>query len=564
MKKNQNIKKSLTKWRIITFIFFLLFVASIIFIFYRFKISSGVNNKNIKSAAKIIGLQFKSEEINQMKDGVKENLKKYNTIRKYSIKNSKSPAFNFSPLFLKSHIKDYSEKTDNRLTFKYLERPADIEDLAFASLDNLAYLIRTQKVSSVELTKMYLKRLKEYGPGLKCVVTLTEDLALKQAIMADKEIAAGRYKGKLHGIPWGAKDLIATKNIKTTWGAMPFKDQIPDYNATIVQKLNKAGAVLVAKLTTGALAWGDVWYGGKTKNPWDLKQGSSGSSAGPASATSAGLVGFSIGTETWGSIISPSTRCGVTGLRPTFGRVSRYGIMALSWTMDKAGPICRTAEGCGIVFKKIVGKDKRDPSTISFPFEWPVSKKISELRIGYLKSEFDKDYENKKFDKIILDKLENVGINLIPLELPEFPVNSLSFILNVEAAAAFDELTRSNMDDMMVRQVKNAWPNVFRHSRLVPAVEYIQANRLRRILMEEMNEKLENIDLYIAPTYGNPNLLLTNLTGHPSLVIPNGFDKKGHPVSITLTGNLLAEAEILMVGKAIQEVTGFHLQNPSF
>ena len=331
----------------------------------------------------------------------------------------------------------------------------------------------------------------------------------------------------MHGIPYGAKDLLAKKGYKTTWGAMPFKNQIIDQDATVIKKLNEAGAVLVAKLTMGALAWGDVWYGEKTRNPWDPEQGSSGSSAGSASATAAGLVPFAIGTETWGSIVSPSTRCGTTGLRPTFGRVSRAGAMALSWSMDKIGPICRSVEDCAIVFNAIYGPDGLDQSVQNYPFRYDSKTAINELRVGYIKSAFEQEYDNKVQDLASLDKLRDLGIELVPLELPKLPISAMSFILRAEAAAAFDELTRSNKDDELVRQISNAWPNVFRLSRFIPAVEYIQANRLRYLVIQEMKKITDQVDIYVTPSFEGDNLLLTNLTGHPCVVLPNGFNDQG-------------------------------------
>jgi Asp-tRNA(Asn)/Glu-tRNA(Gln) amidotransferase A subunit family amidase len=409
---------------------------------------------------------------------------------------------------------------------------------------------------------MYLERLKTYGPKFECVITITEELAIKQAQQADAEIAAGKYRGPLHGVPYGAKDLLATRGYKTTWGAMPYKDQMIDEDATVIKRLEQAGAVLVAKLTMGALAWGDVWYGGKTRNPWNLEQGSSGSSAGSASATAAGLVAFAIGTETWGSIVSPSTRCGVTGLRPTYGRVSRAGAMALSWSMDKIGPICRTVEDCALVFDAISGPDGIDQTVVDLPFNYNPNVKLGQLRIGYLKDAFEKDTVNVANNEAVLAKLRELGAELIPVELPDHPVSNLSFILSAEAAAAFDELTRSGKDDLMVRQIKNAWPNVFRTSRFIPAVEYIQANRVRYLVIQAMAKMMADIDVYVAPSFGS-NLLLTNLTGHPCVVVPNGFDKKGGPTSISFIGRLYDEATTLAVAKTYQDATDFHRRHPT-
>jgi Asp-tRNA(Asn)/Glu-tRNA(Gln) amidotransferase A subunit family amidase len=312
----------------------------------------------------------------------------------------------------------------------------------------------------------------------------------------------------------------------------------------------------------GALAWGDVWYGGKTRNPWDITKGSSGSSAGSASAVSAGLVPFAIGTETWGSIVSPSTVCGVTGLRPTYGRVSRTGAMALSWSMDKIGPICRNAEDLAIVFNTIYGPDEIDQTLYDVPFNYSNQINLSGLKIGYLKSDFDNEYDFYKNDSLTLKMIEDLGADLIPIELPKIDVTSLSFILSAEAAAAFDELTRTNQDKMLVRQIKNAWPNVFRSARLIPAVEYINANRIRSLLIGEMQDLMERVDVYLAPSWEGDNLLLTNLTGHPCVVLPNGFSEEGTPTSINFMGKLFDEGTLIAVAKAYQNATDHHLKHP--
>jgi Asp-tRNA(Asn)/Glu-tRNA(Gln) amidotransferase A subunit family amidase len=370
----------------------------------------------------------------------------------------------------------------------------------------------------------------------------------------------------MHGIPWGAKDLLAVKGYPTTWGAMPYKDQVIDYDATVVKRLEAAGAVLIAKLTLGALAWGDVWFGGKTRNPWDPEKGSSGSSAGPASATAAGLVGFSIGSETHGSIVSPCTVCGTTGLRPTFGRVSRYGAMALSWSMDKIGPICRTVEDCAVVLHSVAGRDGKDSTLVDVSFNWDASVGAKALKVGYVKSAFEEkrgDEQWKANDLATLDVLRGLGLKLVPVELPDYPIETMGLILSVEAAAAFDELTRSGNDDLLVRQIKNAWPNRFREARTVPAVEYIQANRLRTLVMNAMQEKLAGIDVYVCPSWVGRNLHLTNLTGHPAVVLPNGLRKEGTPSSISFVGRLFGEEKVLTLGKAYQDATSFHLKHPT-
>lgn len=519
-----------------------------------------ITQEIVAAAEKLIGLEFTEAERDSMLDGLKRNRDSYQRLREVPLDNSVPPALQFNPIPVGAEF-ETEQKPLVTSPAGTVERPENLEHLAFYSVGQLAELLRTQRVTSTELTQMYLDRLKKYGPKLECVVTLTEELALEQARRADLEIAAGNYRGPLHGIPYGAKDLLAVKGYKTTWGAMPYKDQVIDEDATVIQRLEQAGAVLVAKLTLGALAWGDVWYGGKTRNPWNLEQGSSGSSAGSAAATSAGLVGFAIGTETWGSIVSPSTRCGVSGLRPTYGRVSRAGAMALSWSMDKIGPIARTVEDCALIFDAIRGPDGIDQSVVDLPFNYDPRVDLSRLRIGYLEASFERDYPNKANDQATLEVLRNLGAELIPIDLPDFPVRSLSFILNAEAAAAFDELTRSGKDDLLVRQIKNAWPNVFRTCRFIPAVEYIQANRIRYLLIQKMAELMSQVDVYVAPSFG-VNLLLTNLTGHPAVVVPNGFNEEGSPTSITFTGDLYDEATVLAVAKKYQDATEFHLKHP--
>jgi len=522
---------------------------------------AGLMKSEVASAERLIGLTFTDAERDSMRDDVASNLESYQNLRGVPLDNATPPSLIFNPLPLGFEPSAGKSKlvTNPPVNTRV---PEDLEELAFYSVRDLAELIRTKKVTSTQLTVMYLERLKKHGPELECVVTLTEELALEQARKADEDIAAGRYRGYLHGIPYGAKDLLAVKGYKTTWGAEPYKDQVIDETATVVKKLERAGAVLIAKLTLGALAWGDVWYGGMTRNPWNLDQGSSGSSAGPAAATSAGLVAFAIGTETWGSIVSPSTRCGASGLRPTFGRVSRAGAMALSWSMDKIGPICRTVEDCAIVFEAIRGEDGIDQTVLDGSFEYDFRADLENLRVGYLRDVFDEDYVNHDRDAATLIELQELGVELIPMELPEYPVYSLSFVLSAEAAAAFDQLTRSNQDDSMVRQIKNAWPNVFRSSRFIPAVEYIQANRLRYEIIQGMHQVMADVDVYVSPTFGGGNLLLTNLTGHPSVVLPNGFDEKGSPTSITFVGNLYDEATLLAFANAYQRVTEFHLKHP--
>jgi len=529
--------------------------------FYQTSDQNPLTREMVAAAERMIGLNFTEAKRDSMLGDLKENLDNFEKVRKIALNNSVPPAMTFNPIPVGMKFETQRKPPVWSKPAK-IAVPANLEALAFASVSELAELIRTRKITSMQLTKMYLERLKKFGPKLECVVTLTEDLALKQAQRADEEIAAGKYRGPLHGIPYGAKDLLAKKGYKTTWGSVPYKDQMIDADATVIQKLEAAGAVLVAKLTLGELAWGEVWFGGKTRNPWNLEQGSSGSSAGPASATAAGLVAFSIGTETYGSIVSPATRCGVTGLRPTYGRVSRAGAMALSWSMDKIGPICRTVEDCALVFNAIIGADGLDQTVVDLPFNYHANVKLSRLRLGYYQSAFEKDTTFKMQNEAVLAKLRAAGANLIPIELPDYPVTDISFILSAEAAAAFDELTRSGKDDLLVRQIKNAWPNAFRAARFIPAVEYIQANRVRYLVIQAMEKLMATVDVYVTPSFGGSNLLLTNLTGHPCVVAPNGFDPKGSPISISFVGRLYDEATTLAVAKIFQDATDFHQKHP--
>src|SRR5882724_11435206 len=416
-----------------------------------------ITKEMMHNAEKVIGLEFTDKQEEQAVRGVNTNLDSFEVVRKMDVPLDTEPAVVFHPALPGFHVKSAAAKTRFKFGKHEPVQFKSIDDLAFATVPQLAELIRAKKVSSVELTKMYLGRLKRYGPKLLCVVTLTEDLAMKQAQDADNDLKRGKYRGPLHGIPWGAKDLFATKGIKTTWGAEPYRDQVIDYDATIVERLREAGAVLVAKLSMGALAQGPKWFGGVTRNPWvpdEDRLGSSGSSAGPASATSAGLVGFSIGTETLGSIVSPSSRCGVTGLRPTYGRISRYGAMGLSWTMDKIGPICRGVEDCAAALSAIYGPDGRDITVGDAPFNWDPQRSLAGMRIGYLKAEFEPTNQptneqarqqmeqRRTVYKEALDALEKAGVKLVPIELPKFSTGPLRTILVAEAAAAFDDITR--------------------------------------------------------------------------------------------------------------------------
>ena len=529
----------------------------------------------LQCAERIIGLDFTEEERELMLGGVNLNLERYEELRNLEIPADTDPAFSFHP-YLPGQRPTGRATPHAALTISQpatVSRPASLEDLAFLPVTTLARLIESRAVSSTELTRMYLSRLRRYGDTLKCVVTLTEDLALEQAAAADREIGAGRYRGPLHGVPWGAKDLFATKGIRTTWGAKPYENQMIDLDAAVVERLREAGAVLVAKLSMGALAQGGIWFGGSTRTPWNLERSSSGSSAGPGAATSAGLVGFAIGTETRGSIISPSVACGVTGLRPTYGRVSRHGAMALAWTMDKIGPMCRGVEDCALVFNAIYGPDGRDATVVDAPFNWNPTVPLSALRIGYLAREFEAVPQGVSGDRRLqweaqkpvlagaLEALRTSGARLEPVSLPDFPVGAISFALRAEAAASFDDLTRNRGIDQLTRQTAGAWPNTFRTSRFIPAVEYIRAQRARTLLMRQMDELMSSYDVFISPTQ-SASLGITNLTGHPALVLKAGF-VDGMPVGIMITGRLYGEATVLRVALAYEQATPWHTMHPT-
>lgn len=521
----------------------------------------------LAEAEAVSGLEFSDDERELMLRGLSRNRDAYRALREQDIPNAVPPAIAFDPL-LPGRSPPAGERRFRYTRPTGVTRPADLNDLAFEPVTVLSELIRTRQVTSSELTRMYLERLKRHGPTLECVISLTEERALRSARQADAEIARGHYRGPLHGIPWGGKDLLAVPDYPTTWGAKPYESQTLDDTATVVARLDEAGAVLVAKLTLGALAQGDVWYGGRTRNPWDLEQGSSGSSAGSASATVAGLVGFSIGTETLGSIVSPATRCGATGLRPTYGRVSRHGAMALSWTMDKIGPICRSVEDCALVFNAIHGADGKDATARTTPFNWDPSVDVSTLRIGYLRDAFERERpesqrEAQEADRRALDVLRGLGAQLVPFAWPaDIPVGAMRIILTAEAGAAFSELTLSNRDDELVRQTRGAWPTTFRVSRMIPAVEYIQANRLRTMTMGAVESRFEGLDVVVAPSRFGSTLLITNLTGHPTVVLPNGFAERGTPMSISFVGKLYGDAEALAVARAYQDATDFHRRTP--
>lgn len=571
------------------------------------KVAAGaeITKETIAAAEEIAGVSFTDDERTMMVRSLNSQKQAIDALHKVALDNSVAPALVFDPVPPGIKLPGKKKAPMVREKVAVMARPGSLEELAFLTVSQLSELVRARKVKPSELTQLYLDRLKRHDPTLKCVISLTEERALAQARAADSEIAAGKYRGPLHGIPWGAKDLLATKDYKTTWGAGPYKEQTIDADAIVVQRLDAAGAILVAKLTLGELAQGDNWFGGITRNPWWPEQGSSGSSAGPASATAAGLVGFSIGTETLGSISSPSTRCGVSGLRPTFGRVPRTGAMALSWSMDKIGPLCRSVEDCALVLSAIYGPDGQDLAVRDHPFNWNASIRPSALRVGYVKAAFDvpeRDPANpdrvqhatKSQDDAALEVLQRIGAKLIPVELPQGGVGT-GLILQPEAGAAFEELVRSGRVKEMVQQGANAWPNTFRSAHFVPAVDYINANRARVLLMQQWWELFKTVDVIVTPTSGGQQLQQTNLTGNPSVIIPNGFreaqpigpaaarpdstrpaadrpdstrpaappaPRPQTPVSLTFLGPLFEEEKALALAHAYQKATDFHLKRP--
>ena len=526
----------------------------------------------LAAAQRICGLEFSADELERIaarlnRPGGRPDV---GTLRAANLGNSVQPAIVFNPVPPGMTLP--AERRPMRRAEVGVAMPSSDEELAFLPVTHLAKLVETRQVKPSELTELYLARLRRYDPTLHCVVSYTEEISRRQARQADEEIAAGIYRGPLHGIPWGAKDLLAVRGTRTTWGASPYREQTIDTDATVYTRLTEAGAILVAKLSMGALASGDRWFGGRTRNPWNTEQGASGSSAGSGAATAAGLVGFAIGTETRGSIISPSTRNGVTGLRPTFGRVSRYGAMALAWTLDKIGPMCRSAEDCALVFEAIRGPDGRDNTVLDVPFNWDAEADLARLRVGYLRSSFDEeaveeDPQNPQRaarerqtvanNRSALDTLRGLGVALAPFDLPDVPTAAIGFIVGTEAAAGFDVATvNGELDSMRAAPEESRWPDSFRASRFVSAVDYLQANRLRMQIIEQVHEALGDLDLFVGSDLG-----LTNFTGHPEISMPGGFFE-GSPTSLRFTGKLFGEAEMLRLAHAWQAATDYHLQHP--
>ncbi len=520
-----------------------------------------VTKDQVAAALKLLGLEFQDSEMESMLRNVNQALGNYESLRKLDIPLDTEPAFSFRPgLPGRQPIKGPPRFETTIPKSGAAKAPSNLEDLAFWRVTELAPLVRSRAVSSTDLTKMYIERMKKYSPKLLCLITSTEELAMDQAAAADREIKSGHYRGPLHGIPFGVKDLFDTKGILTTWGAEPYQNRVPDKDATVVERLRSAGAVLIAKLSMGALAQGGLWFKGMTKTPWNIEQTSSGSSAGSASSTAAGLVGFSLGTETLGSIVSPSQACGTVGLRPTYGRISRYGAMALSWTMDKIGPICRGVEDCAIVLNAVYGPDGRDVTVGADPFHWEPRRPLKSMKIGILQKDFDRASGDQKrvFDQALAD-LKRAGVAMTPCEFTE-DINMIRFVLTAEAGAAFDDITRDGRVHDLRGQAPGDWPNTFRASRLIPAVEYIRAQRARTLLIEKFEKFMADWDTIVMP----PNSLLTttNLTGNPQVVMKCGF-VNNMPRSISFLGKIYDEGSPLRVALAYEQVTEWHKKNPT-
>jgi Asp-tRNA(Asn)/Glu-tRNA(Gln) amidotransferase A subunit family amidase len=506
--------------------------------------------------------------------------------RKVAIPDGAVPATVWNPLMPKVQgvAAVVGESSFVRDAGKGTALPGGDEDIAYAPVAQLSRWIETRQITSERLTKIYLARLERFNKELNCVITLTAEHALEQARAADREIAVGKYRGPLHGIPWGAKDLLDTAGIRTTWGAEPFRDRVPVEDATVTKRLNEAGAVLVAKLSLGALALNDVWFGGQTKNPWNLDEGASGSSAGPGAAVAAGLVGFAIGSETQGSIVSPSMRDGVTGLRPTFGRVPRTGAMTLSWSCDKLGPMARGVEDTMLVLQAISGPDEKDVACIPAGLDFEAGKSFAGLRVGYF-PEWMRSAPATDVDRSALETVKKLGMTPVEVTLPDWPYDSLNVILFAESAAAFEEITLNHKVDELKMQVPDAWPNTFRQSRFLSAVDFVQADRLRRMVAVEMARVMASVDLLLVPSLRDEFLVITNFTGHPSLTLRAGFveisearsdwapDPK-HPVmkfaaprrvphGVSLVGRLFEEGTIVSAGMAMEKVFGVTAERPA-
>jgi Asp-tRNA(Asn)/Glu-tRNA(Gln) amidotransferase A subunit family amidase len=516
---------------------------------------------DMAAAGRLAGLVYTDGQRQQAAGQLRELRDGYAAVRKAAIPLTLPPCATFDPLPPGSIRPQWTPKASPAIP-RDTALPAGEADLAFAPLLDLASLLRQRKVTSVQLTQLALDRLQRFDPQLLCVVTLLREQALARAQALDAELAAGSDRGPLHGIPYGAKDLFAWPGAPTTFGAAPWREHVWDATATPLQKLHEAGAVLVAKLSLGALAMGDLWHGGRTRNPYDPAKGSSGSSAGSASAVAAGLVPFALGTETLGSIVSPCRQCGTAGLRPTFGAVSRAGAMSLSWTMDKVGPIARSAVDAALVFDAIRGADAGDPAARDAPFRAEVDVDLQHVRIGVVDQ---KGFPSRAEDKAFLDWLGGVAHSVRKVTLPDAPYGAMLAMLHAEAAAAFDEATRDGRIDQLPGQGPDDWPNQFRSARSIPAVEYLQASRARTQLCADMQRALAGVDVLVAPTHGGSTLVATNLTGHPAYVLPVGRSERdgGRPTMLQLVGSLYGETTLLAVAAAWQRATDHHRARPA-
>jgi Asp-tRNA(Asn)/Glu-tRNA(Gln) amidotransferase A subunit family amidase len=531
--------------------------------------TASITAATLGAAQQVIGINLPEAEREMARPLVIRNRDNYDLLRAVVVPSGTEPAFSFRPPQPRRARASLARPPAVMPPAARMKRPASVDELAFAPVTTLAALLRTRQISSIELTAMYLERLQRFDPTLHCVVTLTEDLARAQAAAADREIRAGRYRGPLHGIPYGIKDLFAAKGAPTTWGAKPYASQVFDYDSTAVVRLRDAGAVLLGKLSTGELAIGDLWFGARTRNPWNPERGASGSSAGPASATAAGLVGFAVGTETGGSIVSPASTCGVVGLRPTYGRISRHGCMTLRWTLDKVGPIARSVADAGLILAALHGPDGHDETVADLPFEWSGQRSVTGLRIGYVEQELlaaggeDREHSatRRELYEAALDVYRRGGATLVPIVLPGLPAAAIYAALNAEAGAMFDELLRSGAINELADKGPNGRANQLRATRFIPAVEYIRAQRVRTLLQQEMNTLLATIDAFLAPSTSE-SVTITNLTGHPAAVVPAGF-VDGLPVALMVTGKLWDEAMVLRVAAAFEHGTDWHTKHPT-
>jgi Asp-tRNA(Asn)/Glu-tRNA(Gln) amidotransferase A subunit family amidase len=546
-------------------------------------IDRSLSIETIAAAEDVVGVRYSEMERAAMVDNLAAQIDLAARRRQTPLPYDLAPATRFDP-----RLPGWTAPSSTSICAAAIDPgplPDKAEDIAFAPVTKLAGWIAARAISCERLASLYLDRIERFAPRLECIAAVTADLAMAQARKADALLAAGTYLGPLHGIPWGCKDLLDTSGIVTGWGAEPFSERVPMTDATVVRRLTEAGAVLVAKTTLGALAYGDIWYGGVTRNPWNLAEGSSGSSAGSGSATAAGLVGFSLGTETLGSIVAPSIRCGVTGLRPTFGRVPRTGAMPLCWTLDKIGPMCRSVADTALVLAAINGGDAADPCSIDAPFGYDASAAIAGLRLGYYPIDFEGEGVNA-LDRAMLDEARALGLTLVELTRSDLPYDSLMNILFAEAAASFERLTLDDQDDLLTWQEPGAWPNTFRKARFLSAVDHIQLDRLRRRVMQDMDATFQGVDAIIGPCLAGPMLIITNFTGHPCLAMRSGFrksptrqrlslakarleqgaDGEGEeflvPHAISLYGRLFDEGVLIRIGAALEARLGVAASRP--